>query len=61
MCADTAYGIAVSILVPLQCSNVKAVQKINEAELQLGVGSKSSWHDQYKESAYVFIGESTKT
>ena len=39
-------------------SNVKAIQKINEAELQLGVGSKSSWHDQYKDSAYVFIGRS---
>ena len=35
---------------------MKAIQKINEAELRLGVGSKSSWHNEYSDSAYVFIG-----
>jgi len=38
-------------------SNVKAIQKLNETELKLGLDSKSSWHDQYKDSAYVFVGE----
>lgn len=37
------------------CSNVKAIQKLNETELRLG--QKGSWHDQYSNSAYVFIGE----
>ena len=36
-------------------SNVKAIQKLNETEKRLGV--KGSWHDEYKDSAYVFIGE----
>ena len=35
---------------------MKAIQKINEAELKLGVGSGASWHDEYQDSAYVFIG-----
>lgn len=38
-------------------SNVKAIQKLNETELKLGLDSKSSWHDQYKDSAYIFVGE----
>lgn len=38
-------------------SNVKAIQKLNETELNLGVRSASkSWHDMYSGSAYVFIG-----
>ncbi|EDV29605.1 uncharacterized protein TRIADDRAFT_17435, partial [Trichoplax adhaerens] len=37
-------------------SNVKAIQKINETELHLTGSKSTTWHDQYKESAYVFIG-----
>ena len=37
-------------------SNVKAIQKVNEAELRLGLDSKTSWHDEYSNSAYIFIG-----
>ncbi|KIO16561.1 hypothetical protein M407DRAFT_33791 [Tulasnella calospora MUT 4182] len=33
---------------------VKEIQRINEQEL--ASGSKGSWHDQYKDSAHVFIG-----
>ncbi|KZO94854.1 hypothetical protein CALVIDRAFT_565260 [Calocera viscosa TUFC12733] len=33
---------------------VKEIQRINDRELQLG--SQGSWHDQYKDSAYIFIG-----
>ncbi|KZV91839.1 hypothetical protein EXIGLDRAFT_647834 [Exidia glandulosa HHB12029] len=32
----------------------KEVARINEKELQLGIAG--SWHDQYKDSAYVYIG-----
>jgi len=35
---------------------VKAIQKLNETELRLGLDSKTSWHDEYKDSAYIFVG-----
>lgn len=34
---------------------VKEINKINQRELELGV-SGASWHDEYKDSAYVFVG-----
>ncbi|XP_048746773.2 RNA-binding motif protein, X-linked 2-like [Ostrea edulis] len=37
-------------------TNIKNVQKMNERELELGLIGKKSWHDQYKDSAWVFIG-----
>ncbi|KAI0268149.1 hypothetical protein BC834DRAFT_821661 [Gloeopeniophorella convolvens] len=36
-------------------SVVREINKINERELELGVGS-ASWHDEYKDSAYIFVG-----
>jgi RNA-binding motif X-linked protein 2 len=37
--------------------NVRNVQKLSERELESSGGNpKSSWHDQYKDSAWVFIG-----
>ncbi|KAI0682127.1 hypothetical protein C8T65DRAFT_629192 [Cerioporus squamosus] len=33
---------------------VREINKINERELDLGI--KGSWHDDYKDSAYIFIG-----
>ncbi|KAG8897633.1 hypothetical protein FRB99_008017 [Tulasnella sp. 403] len=33
---------------------VKEIQSINAKELEMG--SKGSWHDQYKDSAYIFVG-----
>ncbi|KAJ8310765.1 hypothetical protein KUTeg_012630 [Tegillarca granosa] len=36
--------------------NVKNIQKLNETELKLGLIGKKSWHDQYKDSAWIFIG-----
>ncbi|KIY66719.1 hypothetical protein CYLTODRAFT_377362 [Cylindrobasidium torrendii FP15055 ss-10] len=33
---------------------VREINKINEAELKMGISG--SWHDEYKESAYVFVG-----
>ncbi|KAG2110743.1 hypothetical protein BD769DRAFT_1674540 [Suillus cothurnatus] len=33
---------------------VREINKINERELELGISG--SWHDEYKDSAYVFIG-----
>ncbi|KDQ08267.1 hypothetical protein BOTBODRAFT_148801 [Botryobasidium botryosum FD-172 SS1] len=34
---------------------VKEINSINDRELELGLGG-ASWHDQYKDSAYVFAG-----
>ncbi|KAJ8502334.1 hypothetical protein ONZ45_g11864 [Pleurotus djamor] len=34
---------------------VREINKINDLELKLGV-SGASWHDEYKDSAYIFIG-----
>lgn len=35
-------------------SNIKNIKKLNEQELQSR--NKTSWHDQYKDSAWIFIG-----
>jgi RNA-binding motif X-linked protein 2 len=35
---------------------IREIQKINERELQLGIGDEASWHGKYKDSAYVFVG-----
>lgn len=37
-------------------TNVKNLQKVNERELELGLIGKKSWHDKYKDSAWIFIG-----
>ncbi|XP_071839511.1 uncharacterized protein [Apostichopus japonicus] len=37
-------------------TNIKNINKLNEIEADLGVSSKVSWHQQYKESAYIFVG-----
>ncbi|CAG0899503.1 unnamed protein product [Darwinula stevensoni] len=38
-------------------TNTKNLQKLNERELQMGLsGTNSSWHSDYKESAWIFIG-----
>ncbi|KAJ7893441.1 hypothetical protein B0H14DRAFT_891447 [Mycena olivaceomarginata] len=36
-------------------SVVKEINEINQLELDLGV-SGASWHDEYKDSAYIFVG-----
>ena len=34
---------------------MKAIQRLNEREIDLGVeASGTSWHNQYNDSAYVF-------
>lgn len=38
-------------------TNVKNLNKINERELQQGlVATNSSWHRQYKDSAWIYFG-----
>ncbi len=35
---------------------VKEIQRINEEELRLGFPDSKSWHAEYKDSAWVFVG-----
>ncbi|KAJ3120752.1 hypothetical protein HK098_004265 [Nowakowskiella sp. JEL0407] len=35
---------------------IKEIQRINEKELQHGLHESGSWHDTYKDSAYVYAG-----
>ena len=37
---------------------IQEIKRINEEELSRGVfgGSSGSWHQEYKDSAYVFVG-----
>ncbi|XP_013786903.1 RNA-binding motif protein, X-linked 2-like isoform X2 [Limulus polyphemus] len=37
-------------------TNVKNITKLNEKELSLGIDSKTSWHNLYKHSAWIFLG-----
>ncbi|OAJ40571.1 hypothetical protein BDEG_24289 [Batrachochytrium dendrobatidis JEL423] len=35
---------------------IKEIQKLNALELERGLTDKGSWHNQYKDSAYIYIG-----
>lgn len=37
-------------------TNVKNIKKLNETEIKLGIAGKTSWHAEYKDSAWIFIG-----
>jgi RNA-binding motif X-linked protein 2 len=41
-------------------SNVREVNRINERELDLAVEGRASWHDEYRDSAYIFVGNLDK-
>ncbi|EIN10977.1 hypothetical protein PUNSTDRAFT_63827 [Punctularia strigosozonata HHB-11173 SS5] len=47
------FGLHAHILL---CNSVvREINKINQRELDLGL-SGASWHDEYKDSAYIYIG-----
>jgi hypothetical protein len=35
---------------------VKEIDRINKRELDLGVGTKGSWHDKYKDNPFIYVG-----
>lgn len=35
---------------------VRNIQRRNEVELELAIDGSGSWHDEYRDSAYVFVG-----
>ena len=37
-------------------SVIREIERINERELTRNVSSAASWHAQYKDSAYVYVG-----
>ncbi|XP_074064246.1 RNA-binding motif protein, X-linked 2 [Macrotis lagotis] len=37
-------------------TKVKLIRELNEREAELGVADKVSWHAEYKDSAWVFLG-----
>jgi len=37
-------------------SVIREISRINERELTANVSSAASWHAQYKDSAYVYVG-----
>ncbi|ETN77764.1 hypothetical protein NECAME_10827 [Necator americanus] len=39
-------------------TNIKSQNKLNEDELKLGISgdSSKSWHQKYKDSAWIYIG-----
>lgn len=37
-------------------TKVKLINELNEREVQLGVPEKVSWHNEYKDSAWIFLG-----
>ena len=46
-----------NLLVIILKRNVKNLNKLNENEIKLGkVGGKTSWHNQYRDSAWIFFG-----
>uniref|UniRef100_A0AC11D2E1 Uncharacterized protein n=1 Tax=Ovis aries TaxID=9940 RepID=A0AC11D2E1_SHEEP len=36
-------------------TKVKLINELNEREVQLGVAEKVSWHNEYKDSAWIFL------
>uniref|UniRef100_A0A8C4R4M8 RNA-binding motif protein, X-linked 2 n=1 Tax=Eptatretus burgeri TaxID=7764 RepID=A0A8C4R4M8_EPTBU len=37
-------------------TKVKLINELNEKEARLGVAEKTSWHKQYRDSAWIFVG-----
>ncbi|KAK0404455.1 hypothetical protein QR680_017462 [Steinernema hermaphroditum] len=37
-------------------TNIRNLNKMNEREMALGVNTKSSWHQKYSDSAWIYIG-----
>jgi RNA-binding motif X-linked protein 2 len=50
-----SYSVHEKLLIEFVNSVVKEINRINQKELDLGL-SGASWHDEYKDSAYVFAG-----
>ena len=50
------YGCIICLGHPCTMNVIKEIQRINEVELKRGIPEHQSWHADYKDSAWVFIG-----
>uniref|UniRef100_A0A3B3Z448 Uncharacterized protein n=1 Tax=Poecilia mexicana TaxID=48701 RepID=A0A3B3Z448_9TELE len=41
--------------IPL--TKVKLINELNEREADLGIKEAVSWHSEYRDSAWIFVGE----
>lgn len=46
-----------SLCVFSPLTKVKLINELNEREASLGVNESVSWHSEYKDSAWIFVGE----
>ena len=57
LCEEMNCDVIYMRCFALHDRNVKNLNKMNQRELELGVaGTKTSWHAQYKDSAWIFVG-----
>lgn len=49
-------SVPLSIFASSPLTKVKLINELNEREAQLGVQEKVSWHAEYSDSAWVFVG-----
>lgn len=42
-------------------TKVKLINELNEREADLGVNESVSWHSEYKDSAWIFVGRKSRT
>jgi RNA-binding motif X-linked protein 2 len=35
---------------------IQKIQKLNQLELDQGLTDTASWHDQFRNSAYIYVG-----
>lgn len=51
---SVSCNVIVSLLLH---SNMKSIRDITQQELKMGIEGNASWHKQYGQSAYVFVGK----
>lgn len=57
-CMLNTYLVHLSLVPPCSpLTKVKLINELNEREASLGVKENVSWHSEYKDSAWIFIGK----
>ncbi|KAI9328831.1 hypothetical protein BDR26DRAFT_39295 [Obelidium mucronatum] len=56
MAISTSCGRADIFTSQKPMNNIKAIQKLNERELDRDLTERGSWHNDYSHSAYIYIG-----
>lgn len=53
--APSLHRCSVCVFSPL--TKVKLINELNEREADLGINEAVSWHTEYRDSAWIFVGE----